>query len=327
MSARPRLVQEGRPLTENVEAKDYGYGHDHGHDRYSHARTSRTDTSLTAAAGGRHKPPVKQRSKQSMRLVIGADEDELMEDDSEEKHAAGGSHQHDQSHKHRQPRWSSSNTHHTAIQTRLVVGGDEAPLERMEGVESLDAKGPLVVVDGANIAYAYADAMHNNKEPNSRGIQIAANYFLSVGVRVTIVIPAPWFRAKPRADHSNSALMVTDQLQVLQDLKARGLLVASPPRDDDDAYALTIARREQVRATQRGEGGGFVLSNDMFRDAVARDASLEEWLKQGRVSYAFVDMGNLDDHGDVVLDFIPNPRHALVTWTEEQHRSIHANGH
>lgn len=347
MSARPRLVQEGRPLTENVDGNDdsnsYGYGYNHG--PYARARTSRTTghnnhqtgtSSLTAAAGGRHEnPPLKQRSKQSMRLVIGGDEDEPMEDcdDSEEKNAPVSSHQHYQNHEHHQPRsWistsSNSHRHHTATQTRLVVGGDETPLERMEGVESLDAKGPLVVVDGANIAYAYADAMHNNnkKEPNSRGIQIAANYFLSIGVRVTIVIPAPWFRAKPRTDHLNSALMVTDQWQVLQDLKARGLLVASPPRDDDDAYALTIARREQVRAKQRGEGGGFVLSNDMFRDAAARDASLEDWLKQGRISYAFVDMGNLDDYGDVVLDFIPNPRHALVTWTEEQHRIIHANG-
>ena len=40
----------------------------------------------------------------------------------------------------------------------------------------------------------------------------------------------------------DNALMLTDKVQVLSDLKDRGLLVAAPPRDDDDAYAITIAR-------------------------------------------------------------------------------------
>ena len=83
--------------------------------------------------------------------------------------------------------------------------------ERMEGVISLDAKEPLVVMDGANVAYAYADAMAspgtmNNvkREPDCRGLQVAANYFLQSGVRVLIVLPAPWFRLKPRAGDISS---------------------------------------------------------------------------------------------------------------------------
>lgn len=122
--------------------------------------------------------------------------------------------------------------------------------------------------------------------------------------------------------------MVTPHLEVLKDLKARGLLVAAPPRDDDDAYALTIARREDTRSHNRGGGGGFVLSCDMFRDAVNRDVTgdLREWLTKGsgngpgRISFAFCDMGSTDDYGDREMDFVPNPRHSLVSWIESELR-------
>jgi hypothetical protein len=114
---------------------------------------------------------------------------------------------------------------------------------------------------------------------------------------------------------TDNALMLTEKVEALKMLKEQGLLVAAPPRDDDDAYALTIARRENMRAMQRGEGGGFVLSNDMFRDAMARDAELEHWLKGGwgRISFAFCDLGTSNDYGERELDFIPNPRHPLVS--------------
>lgn len=126
--------------------------------------------------------------------------------------------------------------------------------------------------------------------------------------------------------------MMTDRLQVLTDLKARGLLVAAPPRDDDDAYALTIARREHYRFRRsvgvnvnEMTGSGHVLSNDMFRDAMARDADLELWLKQGgRISFAFCDLGTMDDHGEKELDFIPNPRHFLVSDIERQRHAAAA---
>ena len=130
----------------------------------------------------------------------------------------------------------------------------------------------------------------------------------------------------------DNALMLTDKVQVLSDLKDRGLLVAAPPRDDDDAYALTIARREHYRFRRGGggevntsEGSGHVLSNDMFRDAMARDADLEAWLKQGgRISYAFCDLGSMNDYGEKELDFIPNPRHFLISDIERQRHAAAA---
>merc|ERR1712224_970917 len=136
-----------------------------------------------------------------------------------------------------------------------------------------------------------------------------------------IVLPAPWFRVKAQANDPNkdNALMVTDKVEVLRSLKEKGLLVAAPPRDDDDAYALTIARRERDRAKTRECGGsGYVLSNDMFRDAMARDADMEHWLKEdwGRISFAFCDLGTMNENGQKELDFIPNPRHPMIAEVE-----------
>lgn len=121
-------------------------------------------------------------------------------------------------------------------------------------------------------------------------------------------------------------MMLTDKVEVLTSLKEQGLLVASPPRDDDDAYALTIARREKERAKERGDGGaGYVLSNDMFRDAMGRDPHMEHWLKEdwGRISYAFCNLGTMNEFGQQELDFIPNPRHPMVAEIERQRHSTH----
>mmetsp|Transcript_23776 Transcript_23776/g.36747 ORF Transcript_23776/g.36747 Transcript_23776/m.36747 type:complete len:888 (+) Transcript_23776:123-2786(+) len=233
-----------------------------------------------------------------------------------------------------------------AMQQQLQDEYDDRILERMEGVEDHGTKSPLVVIDGANIAYAYADAKYamqsvesslqssgkGRREPDSKGIEVAADYFLESGTRVLVVIPAPWFRAKPRpGDTSNdNAMMMTPQLEILNTLKSKGLLVASPPTDDDDAYAIMIARREDSRSKKRvsgDSGGGFVLSNDMFRDAVHRDGmELKEWLKAGtgngpgRISFAFCDMGSKDDYGDNIMDFVPNPVHPLIDYIETENR-------
>jgi len=237
--------------------------------------------------------------------------------------------------------------------TSYAVGGNtSAPpsqphsVEKMEGVQDHGSKMPLVVLDGANVAHYYADALaamnatfseksrrKGKAEPDARGIQVATDYFLSVGVRVLVVLPQYWMRKKPRPGDTSSqnAMMETNQMDILKGLNDKGLIVASPPADDDDAYALTIAKREEVRAVRQrnGEGPGFVLSNDMFRDAQARDPTgvLKEWLKEGRnetigpgrISYAFCDMGTMDDHGDRILDFVPNPRHPFVIYVEGLH--------
>jgi hypothetical protein len=212
----------------------------------------------------------------------------------------------------------------------------------MEGVEDHSVKAPLVVMDGANVAYAYAQsggdggsslrqAQRDPPEPDARGIRVACEYFRAAGVRVLVVLPQSWLRVKPRpGDLSGDAAMQTDRWEILQGLQRAGLLATSPPTDDDDAYVLTIARRESARdAARRGQGPGYVLSNDLFRDAQRRDGTgrLAHWLHEGdgealgpgRISYTFCHMGRIDDHGERELDIVPNPRHPLVTWIERQH--------
>ena len=206
---------------------------------------------------------------------------------------------------------------------------EDEGVEKMEGVIDLSEKPPMVVLDGANIAYAYSNtgtsslqASSNKPEPDAHGVVVACHYFLSAGIRVLAVVPSTWTHREPFQS-------------ILKKLSSQGLVVPAPPKDDDDAYAITIARREDGRAQQRGDGPGYVLSNDQFRDAIAREEAegstdLKEWLTEGRtlpqgktgpgrISFAFCDVGNLDDHGDKVLDLLPNPRHPLVQFVE-QHR-------
>ena len=234
--------------------------------------------------------------------------------------------------------------HSISINNSLAKDNLHIPI-RMELDDSL-AKSPLVVIDGANVAYAYAQVMNDHSslaamatkrtlEPHVRGIQIASNYFINGGCRVQIVIPAYWLRRKPRQgdNASDNAMMMTEQVEILQQLQSQNLLVCSPPTDDDDAYAIAIARREYTRAQMRHNNylssisnmstttevmsisGAFVLSNDLFRDAIQRDESgdLKSWLNgndnitsgsklPGRISYSFCDVGCMD------LDFIANPR-------------------
>ena len=113
--------------------------------------------------------------------------------------------------------------------------------------------------------------------------------------------------------------------------------------DFSDAYALTIAMREHRRRHQNTasaapstvlteQQGAYCLSNDLFRDAQERDPHIREWLTHGhhgRISFTFVDMGQVGYHGERLLDIVPNPRHPLVSLIEQQqrqqqsHKSVH----
>lgn len=245
-----------------------------------------------------------------------------------------------------QPQQSSHRYASTPLahRTHIEIGVDDRPTERMHGVEDQSLKAPLVVVDGANVAYSYSETLHGSlqtaaakQDPDARGMRVAVDYFRAAGLRVLVVLPVSWFRRRPRPGASVVHVVEDDQLAVIAELQQQGLLVAAPPTDDDDAYALTIARREHVRSQSRiAQGGygapGYILSNDLFRDAQARDASgqLQEWLQiggrladgteagPGRISYAFCDTGRIDSHGERELEMVPNPRHPLVVWMEQQ---------
>jgi hypothetical protein len=243
---------------------------------------------------------------------------------------------------------------------------EHEPLERMEIDEVQLQRLPMIVIDGANLAHAYVHATEGHGrdntnhdtntfrrkriEPNALGIQIAVAYFRNAGCRVQVVIPSYWMNRKPNRSNGNmngSGTAASDQMQILKTMQEEKILCCSPPTDDDDAYCIAIAKRIDARsrlmhsATNLTEltdvGGAFILSNDLFRDAMERDASgeLRAWLKSGdapspgdhqfprRISYSFCDLGSMNRYGDEQLDFVPNPRHPLVAMTDRLNR---ANG-
>lgn len=251
-------------------------------------------------------------------------------------------------------------------------------VERMTGVEDHSVQPPMIVLDGANVAYAYAHASSSLSSssaavsntsttyanastvskpiPDVRGIRVATDYFRSAGLRVLVVVPQSWLRVS-NSNHQNNILL--DEDGTLSRLQQDGHIVAAPARSDDDAFCLTICQRENARVvknhherSQQQRGPAYCLSNDLFRDAQARDATgrLQSWLEHGvkmnhtlshpapggdgsmssttetlsetgpgRISFAFCDMGTMNDHGDREMDIVPNPRHPLVQWIEQHH--------
>jgi len=240
---------------------------------------------------------------------------------------------------------------------------------------------PLVVLDGANIAYSYSESINPissssslRRQPDPRGIRLVIEYFLKHHCRVQAVVPTSWHQLKPRPGDTyhlknrtrgdSDAKMITDEVEELRNLRQQGFLVAIPPGDDDDAYALALARREDDRLLEqqqhhhrstsgmqqhKHEGmdvddhlqptlplGGYVVSNDMFHDAIRRDenrqyqqqqyihsiplsarpVSLKSWLSKKRISYSFANVGTPSsdeaDTNEIRLDFIPNPRNELI---------------
>jgi len=93
------------------------------------------------------------------------------------------------------------------LQSQLQFGTDEMYSDDMD-IDHAPPQ-PLIVIDGANVAYAYADAMQggnsysdsalsvSKSEPNVMGIDLTVQYFLKLGVRVIVVLPAQWMRKKP----------------------------------------------------------------------------------------------------------------------------------
>jgi hypothetical protein len=269
--------------------------------------------------------------------------------------------------------------------------------ERME-VEDIIPLPPLIVLDGANVAYAYGKAKSSANftasdhsggntsayshqgssfgatgrtfQADAEGILIACTYFMTAGCRVQVVLPAPWLQTKSQRRYGNDdepappLSKTSPQLEILHGLREQGLLCAAPENDDDDSYSIMLARREDARAARRRgggqtnskssneekkptsileQGGGFVLSNDQFRDARSRDrissapSGLDEWLEgkkkgssrlkdrihniPGRISYSFGDVGSMDQYGDPKYDLVPNPRHPLIEEIEQSNRT------
>jgi Zc3h12a-like Ribonuclease NYN domain len=424
---RPRLVQEGLPIT--------GGNDDHPRGHHDGLVASQTRRSYHTAIGEEQPtvtedPTMMDSSERSNDVLSSKSSRILSSDSSSLQRAAMGRSAYTPNTSHRSryhavigggdDAMALEPTHHftnsvSQIPTSYTAGHEPSISDghfsvyaeaKMEGVEDHEPKPPQVVIDGANIAYAYAEALESShsssnqsrRQPDARGIEEAVSYWVRAGLRCVVVLPQPWHARfmTPRSNalqdfddhnHAHRWMSLFSRLQGQNQTHCQ--LILAPSRDDDDAYTITVAQRENRRANERvttlginlphllssaistsaggfstskamvsnlvygsGFGPAFILSNDHFRDAQARDASgsLGRWLNEGtdhgilaltnavvsarnwtspsasvlgdnvlgpgRISFTFGNLGRLDDHGDPVLDFIPNPRHPLVASVE-----------
>lgn len=149
--------------------------------------------------------------------------------------------------------------------------------------ECSPVSGPLVCIDGANVAWNHG----LNRYPSLQGVCLAVHFFSEHGVRAVAFLPQTLL-TRQRNHHTSKDVELE-----LEKLRESGKVVAVPAQDDDDSYALSYGQRHD----------GYVVSNDLFRDAIARGETkgIGDWIAEKRISYAFV--------GD---EFLPNPRHEFV---------------
>ena len=410
MAGRPRLVHEGLPIND-----DHGDSGLH----FSVASTSHKTNNLHNVASNASKSNATLNSKPyklQTRLVIGedshdADDTEMMVDEDQHDNQSHKPQQNIDHHATSQYYGSHGDVHYgnynNTQQNNVPCGGyhytqqqnggehnfvhsnpinyQHAPAPEINNYPTIHhqpspAVSPLVVLDGANIAYNYSESLHpilqsERRQPDPKGITLAIDYFLKQNCRVQAVVPISWYQLKPRPTDTyhlknrsrmeSDAKMVTEEVEELRTLRQRGFLVACPPGDDDDAYVMALARREDDRRlSEQRESmqqqhddsmgmdedtdtsssrhlppsvlGGYVVSNDMFHDAVRRDErkqqsvhhqhplnvrpiSLKSWLKKNRISFSFANVGTEVD-GEIRLDFLPNPRNELIEAIEESNR-------
>ena len=144
---------------------------------------------------------------------------------------------------------------------------------------------PLVVIDGPNVAFRHS---RDQWPASGKGIQLAFQYYRQRGYRVRAFVPGYFLQG--RSEHRR----VTNS-KLLAEMAKTGDLVPLPPQDDDDVYFLHYAR----------EHGGYIVTNDMFRDhrakldkAAARE--FQRFVDGHVISFTFVDD-----------DFLPNPAFKL----------------
>jgi hypothetical protein len=280
MSRKPRLVHQGSPIEGN---ESNSYHRDDAVDAGTHQLSNSAQL---------NQAPAPKKFKLQTRLVVGTvndhrqngvqnkndDEDSLdaMMTDGDE-HDIFDTHHHqqqDQSHfsySQNQQHFQHTQSYQQPIHNEPVHTQPARQIYHMPAPST----SPLVVIDGANISYAYAESLnpslanhsgqHQGREPNPRGITLAIQYFLKHQCRVQAVVPISWYKLKPRQgdhfvsggkfngnlNHRDDAKMVTEEVEELRTLRQHGFLVPCPPGDDDDAYALALARREEERLSEQ----------------------------------------------------------------------------
>ena len=115
--------------------------------------------------------------------------------------------------------------------------------------------------DGANVAHAHSA---DGASFSARGVALALGWFAARGfAHVVAFLPAHHLLERSAGAAADArgggggARMQTEEWAMLDDLRRRGFVAATPSNEDDDAYIVTFAAR--VR------GDAVIVSNDHYR--------------------------------------------------------------
>ncbi|EQC28684.1 hypothetical protein SDRG_13559 [Saprolegnia diclina VS20] len=143
--------------------------------------------------------------------------------------------------------------------------------------------GPVVVLDAANIATLVRGTVRTDR------LQSALDHFDALGVRVIAFAPGYWLRSKTSTPRTRqcSAEMESDQraeMALVQALVEAEKIVLTPPQAHDDFFMIDYAMKHN----------GYVVTNDMFRDHVAKKMQFhgreltEAWIRANCITFTFV---------------------------------------
>ena len=219
MSRRPRLVHEGSPIIND----QYNSSHEASMIPKQHNDTINTTTtskSYLASIAVKHNngsttTTTSKSYKLQTKLVVGEEigEDSLhideidmsMDEDEHDdnnnvftsSHASNDNAMHKQQYNEQQSYDVYNNAHNNNF--------DESAPPDCPSIYQMPSPStsPLVVIDGANVAYNYSESLHpvlggsQRRQPDPKGITLAIEYFLKNNCRVQAVVPISWYQLKP----------------------------------------------------------------------------------------------------------------------------------
>jgi ribonuclease ZC3H12 len=177
--------------------------------------------------------------------------------------------------------------HQTITQIESFMGLSE-PKEKRE-------KTPIIL-DGMNVAIRYGDDHFV-----AMGIKVAADYWMTKGHTVQVMLPDYCFnredvmlRKKLAESKGDPMKGIPDDVNLLLELKAKGIAFGIPNWNYDDSYIIEYAKNK----------GAYIVTNDRYNDHIQnyskgdinKKKKLKEWIRGNCISFTFIGK-----------DFIPDP--------------------
>ncbi|KAJ1621490.1 Zc3h12a-like ribonuclease NYN domain-containing protein [Pavlovales sp. CCMP2436] len=133
-----------------------------------------------------------------------------------------------------------------------------------------------VVVDGANVAYNYAECLSGwtaQGPPNFYGAQLCAVELVKMGAFPCVVVHKRWM-----ADFSDRYAVHSQQSQAaLAWLRDEGYLTLTPGGADDDSFSISYAQQQQAP----------IVTNDKYSNHMERTILSREFAKLALNMYSF----------------------------------------